>query len=724
MKLKLQVLLFCLLAAGPAAAQTTLNKLPSPPEGEGFIYFTADRAQVEPNSKKINLQGDVTIIQETKEGQTRTIKGQDITLDQINTRITSLGLVTMDSGDNHFEGTDLSVNYVTKDFSAKNIATEYPPLRVLSTKEISSKDGKQILRNATLTCCDANPPHYTMSVGKLTVSPEKRVFGTNAVLKLDGFPIFYLPLFWRSLDSQKSWTTYIDFTQSGKTGWGLLTSTVFKPTLGFRPKLNLDFYTKSGVGIGGELMAITTPTLKGTGEFYFINDQANSDDYYSLTDANGQKRFDLNDTKRWGVRGGYWWEMLDTSDHFEKETGALYQFQTQFRKVSDPYFNDSFFRGNPYIFMPDQEMNFALGRQSRTSTLRISYTQKDIFDWDKGEFMAQNRTLPKLEFSLLPFRDPLLKASHRLEANFNNTSIMEGPYRKGGNARWTSEKSFRLGRNLTFLPSVFYDQTVRFKDENYNDKDAWVGRIGTDLNLQTRTPIGTLDFGYQYTKRLSTGTIQSDRLSADHGEERNRLYLENYYRPTFNTYVRFGTGFNLSEYTASWDHLKSRIDPILLEVGYNSPNGAINLFAQNLYDLEKKNQAFIMQSYFTVKGQVLGLGMTNYTTSQDPNSLYQTHSDKYTITSSLGLRPASLNWTADFVLDFEIYRGSVVAFNKLARVMKKFHDASLELTIQDRNENLSFAFRVNILCGEDTRDKQQLPEDRYWYPWRGTNDLR
>ena len=100
-------------------------------------------------------------------------------------------------------GENVSVNYTTQDFTADNLTTEYPPLRVVGAKQISSKDGKQVLRGAEVTCCNKPNPHYTVSVGKLSVSPQKRVFGTNAVLKLDGFPVMYLPVFWRSLDSQK-----------------------------------------------------------------------------------------------------------------------------------------------------------------------------------------------------------------------------------------------------------------------------------------------------------------------------------------------------------------------------------------------------------------------------------------------------------------------------------------------------------------------------------------
>lgn len=723
-------LLVCLHYAVPAWGLD--NVLPAPND-KAFVYFTADKATVEPDSKKVNLSGNVTVIQKTQDGKKRTVTGENISLDQAHTQITSVGPMKVEDGlGGVLEGNNISVNYTTKDFTAENISTEYPPLRILSAKEISSQKGKQTLRGATVTCCDKADPHYTLSVGKLTVSPQKRVFGTNAVLRLDGFPVFYLPVFWRSLDSQKPWTTYVEFTQSNKTGFGIMTSTVFQPFLQLRPKLNLDYYTKSSFGFGGELTAVQSDTLRGSAEAYYINDKADNAD------------LDLASTKRWGVQGGYWWEMYDSSDHFNNPTGALYQFQTQFRTVSDPYFYDTFFRGNPYIFMPDQETNFSLARQTRRSTLRVSYQQKDIFDWNKKEFMAEKRVLPEIKYTLLPFNDPLLKAAHRLEMDFNNTSTLqykngipneEGPYQRQAHAKWTTEKSLRLSRALTFTPQVFYDQTITFADNQYkNGKDAWVGRIGTELNMQTHTFLGATDFGYQFTKRLSTGTISSDQVSPDKGIEKNRLYLTNYYRPTFNTYVRFKTGFDLSDYTYSlkdgfgyeqnWHHLKSRVEPFLLEWGYNSPDGTVNFFVQDQYDLEEKNVSFIAQSNFIYKNQLIGLGLNNFADYVDPGSKYETNSDRYTVTTTWGIRPASGKWLADLGIDAVLFRGSLVGFNKLVRVSRDFHDARVEFTVRDRNKNLSFAFRINILCGGDKRAQAQLPEDTYWYPWRGQRDLR
>jgi len=724
-------LLGCTLCGLPLYAADRV--LPAPTD-DGFIYFTADQAQLEPNEKTVQLEGNVKIIQKSPDGSTRTVTGENLKFDQLNTQISSVGPVHVeDSSGNQLNGNNIAFNYTTKDFSADTITTEYPPLRVLSAKEISSKNGKKILKKAVVTCCDVPKPHYTLSVGRLSVSKHQKVFGTNAVLRLYNTPVLWLPVFWRSFDSQKPWTSYVNFTQSNRTGLGLLTTTVFPEVFHFRPKLILDYYTKSGLGIGAELSAVESPKLHGSGEFYYINDHAHYNDII------------IPDKKRWGVQGGYWWEMYDSSDHFNNSTGALYQLQTQFRRVSDPYFYDSFFRSNPYVFMPDQETNFSLSRQTRRSTLRISYQEKDIFAWDKQEFMAEKRTLPEIKYSLLPFNDPWLRTANRLEVDFNNTSTLqyhngtpneEGPYRRQAHAKWTMEKSFRLGKHFTLLPQAFYDQTVTFADEHHNHRDAWVARIGTDINARTKSVLGSTDVGYQFTKRLSTGTLSSDQVSLDKGIEKSHLYLKHYYRPTFNTYARFETGFNLSDTTTNlqtgyleeldWEHLKERIEPLTLEWGYNSPDGKMNFFIQDIYDISDKNIHFIAQTNFFFKNQSFGLGLNNFATRLDPGSLYQTQADRYTFTGTWGIHPQNAKWKLDLGMDLTLFRGSWYGFNKLARFSYAFHDARVELTARDRNHNLSFAFRINILCGGSKKDAQTqtAQQDNYRYPWRQENDLR
>ena len=141
--------------------------------------------------------------------------------------------------------------------------------------------------------------------------------------------------------------------------------------------------------------------------------------------------------------------------------------------------------------------------------------------------------------------------------------------------------------------------------------------------------------------------------------------------------------------------------------------------------MERKNINFLAQSYFSVKAHTFGLGVNNFADYTDPDSLYSTDADRFTFTTSWGLRPEHSKWRADLGIDFSVLRGSWNGFNKYIRLGRDFHDASAEIYVRDRNKNLSFAFRINILCGGKERTEAAAQtQDTYWYPWRNEGDLR
>ena len=164
-------------------------------------------------------------------------------------------------------------------------------------------------------------------------------------------------------------------------------------------------------------------------------------------------------------------------------------------------------------------------------------------------------------------------------------------------------------------------------------------------------------------------------------------------------------------------------DVVTCSVKDASPTGAVNLFIQDRYDLNNKNLSFIAQSNFSFKGQVLGLGLNNFADYTDPGSHYTTNADRYTVTSSWGIRPTNRKWLVDFGIDASFFRNSLVGFNKKARIAWSMHDANLDFTLRHRNHNLSFALRFNVLCGAGKNNQNLQPtEDIYDYPWRQTRN--
>ncbi|WP_428898514.1 LPS-assembly protein [Parelusimicrobium proximum] len=690
---KSKFLLSALLLISLGAAYAQDFELPAPGD-KPFIYFSADDMEYLSDEEILRLVGNVVLIAEENEQNSVVITTQNVTLKQKTSEISTEGKVTVDSPKGSLEGYNLEANYKTSDFKIEQVKADFPPIRVLESKSVENKKGQQKYKGVKLTCCEEEEPHYSVKAGTMTMTPEKKIFVFNALLYLQDIPVFYLPVFWRSLDSKKPFTTYVDFTQSSKTGFALLTSTVFEPIKDLKAIANVDYYTKSGLGFGAQATIINQENIKANFESYFIKDEN-------------------QDKSRWGINGGLYWIMKDTSDSLA-HSGAIYQSQAQFRSVSDPYFNDSFFRNNPYAFMPDQDISFSLSRQSKYGILRGSYKEKNEYDYNQEKYSMAQRTLPEISYQLMPFTLKGTGIVSNFNVSFKNEEKAGEIYKQSANFKWVSARAFKLNRAQTFTPHVFFDERVTFNNTDYDKKDAWVSRVGGGANLRTSLFTGDLDISYNYTKRLSTSSLTSDSVSDDRGEEENGFYIQNYFMPTNYTYLRLRTGYSIRDDDNSWD-TDERLEPLLAELGINSPGNDINLFARNLYDFVDGNQSFIMSSNFRVKNNHrLSLGMTNY---------YDTI-NMYTFQTRVLLMPLSQSWSVDAWGDFTVEHSKFHMFSKGLRVYKTFHDAAMMFTVEDRNNNLSFGFRINIICGPQKRSQTFSRDYEYWNPWRQPGDLR
>lgn len=667
-------------------------ELPSPTKGE-FIYYTADETVYDKNNSVVAIKGSAEIYIE--DGQTtRVIKGDDIQVYVKEQILVSKGTTVIEDEKGVFTSNGIKFDLASKAVIMEDIKADYSPIRVLSTKSLEAEDGEYILRKANITCCDFEKPHYTLYVGKADLIPGDRIWATNAVVKIGKVPVFYLPFVYRSLNTDRLFTTYVDFDQSDNTGFGFLTSTVYAKN-NFAAKANLDYYTRSGFGYGAEVAYEDPQRFRGSLQAYTIHDK-------------------VQDEQRWGIDGGYWWEVADTSDSLNKGSGAIYFSQFETRNVSDADFNDDFFRSNPYVVSPDKLTRLSAVRQSGWETFRIGYTMREQLNADDKTYSNAEEYAPKIDWIFNPF---VIKGTGGIVNNFslgfNNAKIEEYDFVQYINANWRSSKDFKLHPNFTLTPSVFYKQDAILKDPTNNDEDTFVGRYGGELNLRSNLITGLLDIGYRYTKRTASGSLTNIEYQ-DTDEEENLVYVQNYYMLGQNFYFKLAGGYDLRDSSESWD-AKYRVEPITAEAGYFSPYTGANFFLQNIYDVHNGNQAFVLDSTFkSIGDSYANFGMTNYSTDRD----------KFLFTTKFLIAPKNFTWRADMGIDVSVSDSSLYAYSKHIKIYKDFHDISVMVGVRDRNQNLSFSFRINILCGAGKKNKALTQADEYWRPWRDDNMVR
>ena len=682
---------FCLLLAGANLLAEDFE-LPAPTKGE-FIYYTADETVYDKNNSVVAIKGNAEIFIE--DGQTtRVIKGDDIQVHLKEQLLISNGTTVIEDEKGVFTSNGIKFDMASKALLMEDIKADYSPIRVLSTKSMEAKDGEYILRDANITCCDFEKPHYTLYVGKADLIPGDRIWATNAVVKYGKVPVFYLPFVYRSLNADRLFTTYVDFDQSDNTGFGFLTSTVYAKN-DFAVKGNLDYYTRSGIGYGAEISYEDPQRFRGSLQAYTIYDK-------------------VKEEQRWGIDGGYWWEVADTSDSLNKGSGAIYFSQFETRNVSDADFYDDFFRSNPYVVSPDQLTRFSVARQSGWDTFRIGYTRREQLNENDKTYSNAEEYAPKVDLIFNPF---VINGTggivNNFSVGFNNAQIEDYDFVQYLNASWRSSKDIKLHPNFTLTPSGYYYQDAILKDPTNNDEDTFVGRYGGELNLRSNLITGLLDIGYRYTKRSASGSLTNIEYQGL-DEEENLIYIQNYYMLGQNFYFRLASGYDLRNSQEGWD-AKYRIEPITAEAGYFSPKTGAHFYLQNIYDVHEGNQAFVLDSIFKSIGDSYAtFGMTNYSTDRN----------NFLFTSKFLIAPKNMTWRADMGIDVSANDSSLYAYSKHIKIYKDFHDISVMVGLRDRNQNLSFSFRINILCGAGEKNKALRQADEYWYPWRDDRMIR
>ncbi|MDR0735037.1 MAG: LPS export ABC transporter periplasmic protein LptC [Elusimicrobiota bacterium] len=661
--------------------------LPAPTKDE-FIYFTADEVVYDQQDSVAQLKGNAEVLIEDG-GAKKVIKSDDIQIYARDQILISPGRTTIEDETGIFTAQGIHFDLASRRLIMRQTSADYTPIRVLSSESVGFKPPAYILRKATLTCCSREKPHYVIYAGKADIKPGERIYAVNAVLKIGKVPVLWLPFIYRSLRSDRLFTTYLDFDQSGNTGFGFLTSTVYSKN-NFRAAANIDYYTKSGLGYGAEAAYDDPQKFRGALQAYTIRDNN-------------------KDEQRWGVNGGYWWQAHDSSDSLNKNGGAIYFSQTEARSVSDRDFNDDFFRANPYAVSPDIVVKTALARQSRTSTLRASYSSRRKLNKD-GSYSNAEEILPKLEWVFNPFAVKELGGIvNNLSFSLNNARKNEDDFVQYMQGKWVISRDFKPHRNFTLTPSAWHEQQAILKDPTNNKEDKFVARYGGQLNWRSALITGLLDVGYRYEKRTTSGSLTTGTDAFDSGEESNSIYVQNYYIPARDFYFKTASGYNLRNSSQSWD-ITRRVEPIVAEAGYYSSVSGTNFFLQNVYDAHAGNQAFVLNTTFkSFDGSYANFGAANYSTDRDT----------FLFTTKFLVAPKNWTWRADMGLDLSVSDSVLHAYSKHIRITKDFHDFSVMAGVRDRNQNLSFTLRVNIICGgAQGQPAASRRIDNYWYPWR------
>ena len=126
------------------------------------------------------------------------------------------------------------------------------------------------------TACVQPTPRWEVSSGTLTLNLDDYVLLTNAIFRVKGVPLLYLPVFYYPMQEDDRATGFILPTYGTATHAGQKLSNGFFWALGRSHDVMFvhDWFTKTGQGAGARYRYMMSPGSQGNARFYWLNEKS------------------------------------------------------------------------------------------------------------------------------------------------------------------------------------------------------------------------------------------------------------------------------------------------------------------------------------------------------------------------------------------------------------------------------------------------------------------
>ena len=685
---------FLLLAGFLAQAQA--YDLPSA-TGTHHMDFSADDGHFNEYTRVINLKGNAHIREISPEGKTvKVIRAVELSVNMASHTALFPGDFVMDDDTSTIYGKSGTFDYGSGSGIVSGGRQAYKNF-VFRGSRMEFNDRRYLYRKASLTSCDDEPPHYRIKASRIYLVPNRYFLAYNNVFYLGGVPLLYFPVLYRPLGEGTPVTSSFHPGYDQRNGFYIKSNFGYKFTPNVRGKLFLDYFDKKGVGTGAEV------------DYYKPEKNVSNLSVYRIRETGAQRG------DRWGVNGGYW----HSFNRFSESDPARYYSQSFFRLLSDPQFNNDFFRNNPFAISPDAQASVAFTRQSNYTTTRLSVSEHYARSPDLTHFDKDREAAPRLDFNTAPFKLGPLPVLNSFSGFFESAKDPSpGYYQRRGGGTWTMAKSLPLVKHLTLSPSVFYNQSVFIATSSHSD-NQFIGRYGSNLNMRYDRFWGALDLGYSYLRRLEVNRLTPDLSAPDRGEEASSLNSSVFIMPRSNFYAKMQTAYDLRD---SFHAIFSkRLSPLVSELYYSLSKG-LEVYFEDSYVFAEGNRSFVAQINAGDQVNYIRSGIANY--NSDP--------DVYIFNQGLGFRPrVNSSWRVEGALRVKAVASGTLKFSdftffeKSVILYRNFHDFKTMWTVRWRPGVRDFHFLINFkMNAPAAKDDLDEHSKKYWTPWRQEGEAR
>lgn len=560
-------------------------------------------------------------------------------------------------------------------------------------KVIDIDKKKYTYKKAYVTTCDLEEPHYRIAATRIYLLPGKYFVAYNTFFYLGKIPVFYFPLIYKPLGEGTPVISQFYPGYDERNGFYVKSNYVYKFDKYTKLKMFLDYFSKKGWGTGLEMDYFKPEENKISISAYRIRE-------YGM------------DKDRWGANGGTWLSLkkyqMTSSDNF--------YFQTYFRLLSDPEFNNSFFRSNPFAISSDKQASVGFTYKTAKTVTRLSsyvlYTSTN----NNSSFTKTYQSMPKLDFQTIPIKFGKIPFFNTYSFSFENSMENTSYYQKKGDFSWNISKPVGIYKSISFYPNIFYRQNVKFSTSS-NTSDIWVGRYGVDLNLRYSFSKADLDLQYYTLIRNEVNKLKKDKDSIDKGIEERYVSGSLFFIKNSSHYTRFYTKYDLKEYPYQKDFIE-RFYPFNVE--FYRKIDRFELYVQDSYSLREGNKYFVAQINTGNDKEYFNMGLANYSENRK----------RYIFTNGIGfVPPLTKSWRAELNLKYSIdFSGKPVDFNffdKEVILYKDFHDFKTRFNLRVRRGVKEFFVYLTLKMNDRyRRDEIDRQADEFWRPWRKEGDFR
>ncbi|MFH1283118.1 MAG: hypothetical protein ABII27_05585 [bacterium] len=590
-------------------------------------------------------------------------------------------------------------------------------------KEIK-KVGKDKIRayRSKFTSCEENPPHYYIYGRSAAIRLKKWMVIKNAFLLVDNVPIFYTPIFFRSLKDRRVHIR-IRPGYSNSEGIKILSEIGYPTSDNTYLKVLIDYYEEKGTGKGLEF-DYYTKNAKGSFYGYTIRERDSDlktvDERWNLR-FNHWQQYPLWESEEAEIKEGYAEsddaEIIKKEEKRKKKPPSLYS-QANLEFQSDTTFNNDYFKDAYKRVVQELDSSVAITHQTEFATTRVSAERVDSFNQEKGKFEVASLVFPRVDFSIIRRRIselPLyLSYNNYYTRTFNDQNNF---YRNAAAAQLEMSNDIKITRNNTLSSSVGWAENWEGRVKKVDLKDAYIGKYTTGINLRNRlTYMADLDLGHSYRVRMKQNTTKQDILEIDKGIELNKLSAYLLFRPTDNLISRTSTGYDLHRNRGEVvKTIVEKMDPVSEEIEYKSKS-SMKLFGRTTYEPFNHYMGSLQLGFSIYPSELYSFEInSNYNKGDKGDAVFRSSLrcrlfERWYINGTIGFKatgPNRLNYER-----FNFYEREV-------KVVRDLHCFIFSVLYRRRGESEDLLFNLELKT--DYLRRQNIASnvrDYEFYPWR------